>query len=224
MFSNDPDWPELRLLLTATVKAVLDITPADYAYMRISEGQKWTHTFKLVSVENRPFEIKKIVIPRGKFSVTQQRIEGKGGGYEVTVVASGSMPAGPVNEKIEINTDLPGALKAEIKIFGKVDGPLAYYPERLSFYPNQNVMNGQYSVVVNMATSKKGLNVRKVDGLPPQIQWTLIPVTEGRNYVMVFVWKGEKIDKQLHGEAVIVTDNENMPKISIPYDVYPDKY
>ena len=224
VFSNDPQWPELRLLLTARVKAVLDITPADYAYLRISEGQTWRHTFKIMARENRPFRIKKIVIPDGKFSVTQERIEGRKPGYELTVSASGDIPPGPVRAAIQIHTDLPGAGKVELRIFGKVEGPIAYYPERLSFYPNQGVMDGQFSVVVNMATSQKALTVRAVEKLPPQMQWSLIPVTEGRNYVMVFVWTGGKIDKRIHGEAVITTDHEDMPAITIPYDVYPGKY
>ena len=224
VFSNDPGWPELRLLLTASIKAVLDITPADYAYLRISEGQAWDHTFTLVARDNRSFQIRKIVVPGGKFSVTQERIDGQRPGYELTVTASRDLPVGPVRAGIQIHTDVPGAGKVELRIFGKVVGPIAYFPERLSFYPNRGVMDGQFSVVVNMATSGQGLNIRQVDGLPPQIQWSLIPLKEGRNYVMVFVWSGEQIDKQIHGKAVITTDHETMPTITIPYDVYPGKY
>lgn len=224
--SNDPDWPELRLLLTATVKAVLDLVPAEYAYMRISANQHWNHTFDIISVEDRPFRITKIVVPDRKFSVTRNKINKKRKGkfgYEIFVSTIGKMPIGPVQEHIEIHTDLPEAEKMDIHIFGKVDGPIAYYPERLTFYSNHAVMDGQFSTTVNMATNGKTLSIRAIENLMPEIRWDVLPVEEGKRYVLVFIWTGKQNKKVLHGEALIITDNEVMPTIAIPYDVYPSK-
>lgn len=226
VFSNDPDWSELRLLLTATVKTIIDVTPAEYAYMRIGVNQQWNHTFKLISTENQSFQITKIVIPGGKFSVTQSKIQenrNRKFGYEITVSAIGKMPIGPVQERIEIHTDLPGASKVDIRIFGKVEGSISYYPERLTFYPNNNVMNGQFSATVDIATTGKELFIRKIENLAPGIKWDVIPVEDERRYVLVFVWMERQIKKRLYGEAVIITDDEAMPTITIPYEVYPSE-
>ncbi len=194
--------------------------------MRISKGQDWTHTFNLVSTGNRSFNITKVVIPDGKFSVTRQKIEpgrDRGFGYEIVVSKVGNMPAGPVREQIEIHTDLAEARRVELRIFGKVEGPISYYPERLSFYPNPDVMDGQFSATVNMATKEGPLHIGKVENLASGMKWAAIPAEKEKSYALVFIWTGREIKKRLHGEAVITTDNEDMPKITIPYNVFPNQ-
>lgn len=216
----------MRLLLTANIKTLLDVTPADYAHIRIKRGQRWDHTFNLISSRNRPFKITKVVIPDGKFSVTHGKIkqdQDQGFGYEIKVSLTGNIPIGPVREEIKIHTDLPGASTAEIRIFGKVEGPISYYPERLSFYPNPRVIDGQFSATVNLATSEKAFHIQKVENLAEGMKWAVIPVEKGRRYVLAFIWTGKEIKKRIYGEAVIFTDNDDMPEITIPYNVFPNK-
>ena len=214
------------MLLTANIKTLLDVTPADYAHILIKRGQHWDHTFNLISSRNRPFKITEVVIPGGQFSVSHGKIkqnEDQGFGYEIKVSLTGDIPVGTVREEIKIHTDLPGASTAEIRIFGKVEGPISYYPERLSFYPNPRVMDGQFSATVNLATSEKAFHVQKVDNLAKGMKWAVIPVKKEMSYVLVFVWTGKEIKKRIQGEAVITTDNDDMPEITIPYNVFPNK-
>ena len=225
--SNDPVWPELRLLLSARVKTILHVTPEEHALVHIHQGEPWSREFMIVSTDKTPFRIKGVKSSSRFFSVTHSPIEktgNEGGGYRLKLTASPDIPLGKVYETLKIQTDLPGTSPVQLTLFGKIEGNIAYFPDRLTFYSQPNISEGQVSNNVHFIQSNgSDLKLEEVRTNNKDIVWGIVPLEEGRSCVLALVWKGKDIEKPVSGHVFISTNDKKMPEIKIPYRVIPSR-
>ncbi len=225
VISNDPVWPELRLLLSARVKTILSVIPEENLLIHIQRGETWIQELKIISNDGKFFEIKGIESSSKFFTTTYKPInQGKNEspGYELKIKVAPNIPLGRVEDIITIETDVPNASNLKLFLFGKIEGNISYYPDELVFYSHKKVNNGQASNTVHfIQSSGKPLRLEQVNTNNKNIIWGIIPVEQNKSCVLALVWKGKNIDKQINGDLVIVTNDEGMPKISIPYRVIP---
>jgi hypothetical protein len=223
--SNDPDMPQLRLRLKFTVKTILQILPKDRVFINIKRGDAWAQEFKVTSTDGKPFRITSVNTSSKYMLANFKPIEGKPDeqmAYSVKVTASPDIPIGRFTGTVEIKTDLLEGHVEAIHIFGKIAGPISYYPERIGFNPNPRIAEGQVSRTIHFYKSEgKGFEIRAVETNHKDIIWKIIPVEQGRSYVLVLIWKGKDNKQQVNGELVVSTDNNDMPIITVPYVVFP---
>jgi hypothetical protein len=223
--SNDPDLPQLRLRLKFTVKTILRILPKERVFINIKKGDAWAQEFKVTSTEGKPFRITGVKSSSRYLLADFKAIETKPGeqtAYSVKVKASPDIPAGKLTATVEIKTDLLEGHAETIRLFGKIEGPIRYYPERIGFNPNPRIAGGQVSRTVHLYKSEgKGLEIRNVETNHKDIIWKIVPVEEGKSYVLVLIWKGKDSQHQVKGELIVSTNNNDMPIIKIPYMVFP---
>jgi hypothetical protein len=223
--SNDPDLPQMMLRLKFIVKTILRILPKDRIFINIKRGDAWAQEFKVTSAEGKPFKITSVQSSSKYILADFKAIEGKPDEqvtYSVKVTASPDIPIGRFTGTVEIKTDLLEGYTETIRILGKIEGPISYYPERIGFNPNPRIAEGQVSRTIHFYESEgKGFEIRVVETNHKDIIWNIIPVEQGRSYVLVLIWKGKDNEQQVNGELVVSTNNNDMPIITIPYMVFP---
>ena len=223
--SNDPGWPAMNLQLTFTVKTMLQISPKSRIFIPIKRGEPWAQEFTVTSSEGKPFSIISIKSSSRSLSANFKPVEGKPDErmtYIVEVTASLDIPVGRFAETVEIKTDLSKRFTETIWIFGKVVGPISYYPEQISLRPNRRINEGQVSRTIHLIESEgQGFKIEGVMTNHKDIIFKIVPVEEGRSYVLVLIWTGRECTKQINGEVIISTNDNDMPRITIPYRVLP---
>jgi len=225
VISNDPDLPQLRLRLKFTVKIILRILPKDRIVINIKRGDAWAQEFKVTSTDGKPFKITSVKSSSKYMLADFKAVKGQPDEkmtYSVKVTASPDIPTGRFAGTIEIKTDLLEGYTETIRIFGKIEGPIRYYPERIGFNPNPRIAEGQVSRTIHLYKSEgKGFEIRTVETNHKDIIWKIIPVEQERSYVLVLIWKGQGNKRQVNGELVVSTNNNDMPIITIPYMIFP---
>jgi hypothetical protein len=223
--SNDPDLPQLRLRLKFIVKTILRILPKDRILINIKRGDAWAQELKITSTDGKPFRITSVKSSSKYILANFKAFEGKPDeqmAYSVKVTASPDIPIGRFKGTVEIKTDLLEGYTETIHIFGKIEGPISFYPERVGFNPNPRIAEGQVSRTIHLyRPDGEGFEIGDVETNHKDIIWKIVPVEQGRSYVLVLIWKGKGHRQQVNGEVIVSTNNKDMPAITIPYMVFP---
>jgi len=225
IISNDPERPELRLQVKFAVKTLLQISPKNRIFINIKRGDAWSQEFKVASTAGKPFKITGVKSSSKYLQADFKTDKKEPGGmmtYIVKVTALPDIPIGRFIGAVEIKTDLLDGYMETIRIFGKIEGPIRYFPERIGFNPNPRVAEGQVSRTIHLHTIEGNeFEIRTVETNNEDILWKIIPVEKGRSYVLVLIWKGKGNRRQLNDKLVVSTNNNDMPIITIPYMVFP---
>ncbi|MCK5322567.1 MAG: hypothetical protein KAJ45_00430 [Desulfobulbaceae bacterium] len=209
--------------MTATVKDLFKIEPADYFRIDIVKGDVWAEEVKFFSVTGKPFKITSIRTPNDHFSADFEPISGKSGdtpGYLIRLSMSSDIPYGRMSGKFRIFTDLSKVVQ-EVRISGKIRGPITYSPERIPLFTDHARQGGRSSAKVNL-TLIKGMRfeITGVKATHSSIESEVTTVEEGRKYTVTLIWSGkEKVTGRMKGVLTISTNHKDMPRISIPYIV-----
>ena len=224
IISNDPERPKLKLKLTATIKSLFKIEPADYFRVNIIKGDDWSKEIKLFSVSGKPFNITSIRTPNNHFSTDFKPISGKNGdnpGYLVRLtLLSDNLPYGQLGGKFLIFTDLSKGVQ-EVRISGKIRGPITYFPERIPLFTDPGQQGGRTSAKVNLTLIRgESFEITGVKSTHNSIESKVTTVEKGGRYAVTVTWPGkEKVTRRMNGTLTISTNHKDMPQIAIPYIV-----
>lgn len=224
IISNDPERPKLKLKLTATIKSLFKIEPADYFRVNIIKGDDWSKEIKLFSVSGKPFNITSIRTPNNHFSTDFKPISGKNGdnpGYLIRLtLLSDNLPYGQLGGKFLIFTDLSKGVQ-EVRISGKIRGPITYFPERIPLFTDPGQQGGRTSAKVNLTLIRgKSFEITGVKSTHNSIESKVTTVEKGGRYAVTVTWPGkEKVTRRMNGTLTISTNHKDMPQIAIPYIV-----
>ncbi len=223
--TNDPNMPKVRLQLRALIKKSFNISPQDYVRFTIDRGEDWSKEFKISSPRKKEFKIVKVSSPSRAISATYTLLPDKdnpdaGNKYKLKVLISPEAPVGNVRGAIKIYTDIPGASPAMIHLSGRIEGSIHYQPEQLTFTPIIN--EGAISRTVNFHKAKgEGFRIEEVKTGSDDLKWKIIPVEEGKSYVLVAYWTRDDIKKMHRGVIHVLTDSKEENHLDIPYTVFP---
>jgi hypothetical protein len=223
--TNDPDKTNVNLQLKALIKKSFNISPQDYVRFTIDRGEAWSKEFKVSSPRQKEFKIVKVSSPSRAISATHTLLPDKdsadaGNVYNLKVLISPEAPVGNVKGAIKIYTDIPGASPAMIHLRGRIEGSIHYQPEQLTFTPIIN--EGAISRTVNFHKAKgKGFKIKEVKAGCDDLKLKIIPVEEGRSYVLVASWTRDDIKKMHRGVIYVLTDSKEENQLDIPYTVFP---
>ena len=225
VLSNDPQRPNLSIQLKAQVKKSIDISPKDFVRFRVEKGEAWSREFKISSLRKKDFQILDIGTPARTISATYNLVSNKdnpdkGNLYNLKVLVSPETPIGIVKGAVKIYTDIPGVSPVRINLRGKVEGPIHYQPEQLTFTPIIN--EGPVSRTVDICKVKgENFCIKDVKISNNDLKWQIIPVEEGKSYVLVVFWAKEEMKKIHRGVIHVFTDAREQGQLDIPYTIFP---
>lgn len=220
--SNDPDWPELRFQLKATVKPLFLVKPESRSLIHINKGEPWSKDFTVKSVDGVPFKITKTKSSTKYFRVTHDSVNlDKKNEYEISIKASTDIPAGRISETVDIFTDTQENLSVKIQLFGKVEGNISIHPKRVSFYPDPE--NPKKTVSRNILITKEKGEPLKFKGInipEKRMKYSVVEVEKGREYILVLIWPGTNSKRKITGNILLETNDIDMAEIKIPYQIF----
>lgn len=223
VISNDPKHPVVPLKLKAVVKQSFDITPKSYKKFTTKKGEAWTSEFKISSQRKKDFKIVSVGTSAKTIKATYKLLKDnprEGNLYSLMVTVSPEAPIGDLKGAVKISTDIPDAPPAVISLMGKIEGPIRYHPEELTFV--SFIPEAQISRIVDLFKADGGdFQIKEVKGDSGNIECKTIPMKNGRGHVLVAVWTGGKVEKILRGKLQVFTNDKEQSRIDIPYTVFP---
>ena len=225
VISNDPQKPNLSLQLKALVKKSIDISPEEYVRFTIEKGESWSSEFKIKSPKKNDFKILKVESPCKTINAAYNLLSKKddpekGNVYNLKLTVSPETPIGNVKEAVKVYTDISGVSMAKITLMGKVEGPIRYHPEGLTFIPV--IKEAQISRTVDFFKIKgEGFHIKKVKSDHNDLEWKIVPAKDGKGYVLLAIWSGKKTNKIIRGTLTVFTDDKGQPRIDIGYTIFP---
>jgi hypothetical protein len=149
VFSNDPQNPRLMLTLQGTVKALIEIQPANNIAFRGLADQLTEKTIDLVSTSQR-FAIQRVESNvDGKIRYQMDTVE-DGKHYRLKV--TNLIKQGNYNGIVKCYTDLPGKSEIAIRVSGYIEGEVSVKPLMVligKLSAQQPVRSGKVLVVSN---------------------------------------------------------------------------
>ena len=214
VISNDPETPQSRLFLKATVNAVVDILPdANFRFNKLKRES--TQVQRLLVTEQDGFEFK-VVKTEGSqpwikleaAPAPQENRQAKypNAQYEITATIGPEAPVGMVNETATIyttNTKLP-ALK--VKILGLVRPDVMASPPRLELGAVEAGPDFQRMLKVRDNTKSGTFELTGVSSTVPFITVVQEAVAKGEEYNLVLKFSQTPPKGDFNGKVVIRTN------------------
>jgi hypothetical protein len=135
--TNDPDRPEVPLVVAGRFKGPVGVVPSRLRLSRVAEGEPTVAEVRLYNYLDEPLELVgwELADPAGAehFEVTWERMPDEQarrdtearGGYRLRITIKPGMPPGAFRERIVLKTNAEAAPKVELPIEGLVAGDVS---------------------------------------------------------------------------------------------------
>lgn len=209
--SNDPARPQIHLLLTGEIVTEVGIEPRYVNFSQIHTSRVATQSVALVSL--RP-DVRIVAVTSDDPSFAAE-IAPDGRGLEIRTVPP--LKEGFARARIEVKTNHPDGLGADVNIIGVVAGDLTVVPRDLILRASQP------------ASRRVTLMVRPFEPFPfkvlsvevphPDVATSFAPLGNGAIAVTL---DGLPDDPALNGKAVVIrTDRASSAELRVPIRVLP---
>jgi hypothetical protein len=218
--TNDAKMANFQLTIKATVKAILNVEPAEYQQLGlVFKGQPMEKVFTLKSEDGSPFEITQINAddPALKYEV---KVAQDKKSAEFKVILTPDHPVGPISGRFTLSTTHPKAPSVVISVYGTIREPLTVYPTELVYsglsksfvneHPEDVSLNKTITVSFEQAAD---LEVKKVTCSLPFVEATSTAITPNQRYSIQVKIKPPVKEGDFNGTITIDT---NKKAITIP--------
>lgn len=223
--SNDPANPMVTLSIKGTVKQLIDILPAPYINIRVSQGQPVEGTVTLVNNDRTPLHILEVKSSNPEFATHLKTVE-KGQRYELQVKLNGAKTVGGrFNTQLTVTTNNKKQPQLNIPVIAVIAARVEAFPERLTFgrlhlaslkdNPQSNVLLTRTITVRSLVPEFK---VTHVESSLPFVQLQLVaPQRPGSPYnVRVALVKEKLRTGPFEGTITLRTNDREFSQLKIP--------
>jgi hypothetical protein len=223
VMTNDPDVPNMSLVVKALVRPYVEVLPRPLVRFNAVQGEEAEQKLTVVSAEGEDLAVTKVESPLsfletevrklGKDELIQGKPEPQ---FEVTLRLSGDAPPGPVSGRAMIHTSNSKAPKVPVRIFGVVRALLHVTPSQVQFgaveakdKPGRNV------IVVN---NRPGVQV-KVTGATIDDEVfaaEVYTIEDGKRYQVTVTVDPEAAAGSRSATMIIATDDSQFPQLKVP--------
>ncbi len=221
VFSNDPDNPQVNLVVKFDSRAFVEVFPKPLLSFNVLQGEPATDKVVVATADGSPLRI--TGADAGPFKVAYRELPEKeriatlkGQQWEVSVTVPADAPQGMLNQKITLKTSNPKASDVSISVSGIVRPIIQVVPGEVNFGTVQATAPVGRNVVLisNRPEAKLELTAVEVDN--KAFSTEVIPLTAGQRY-QVAVTLGAGAPKGSHRTTVrIATNDPTRPSIEVP--------
>jgi hypothetical protein len=225
VFSNDPDTPQVNLVIKADVRAPIDVLPRSLLQFNVLQGEGATDKVVLVGSDGLQYKITGDDTSGGPYKVSYRELEGKeripeqkGSQWEVTVNVPPDTQEGMLTQKIILKTTAEKAPTVELNVTGVVRPIVQVIPAVINFgtVPGDTVVGRNVILINNRQGSQLELTDVKVDSSSFSTQVT--PLQAGQRY-QVAVSMQPGITKGAHKAMLKISTNDPTHKlIEVPVE------
>ena len=221
--SNDPETPQIALMIKAIVKPYVEVIPQEFVRFSAIKGDSATADVILVSAEKdfqptpgdstQPY-VKAQVAPAEE----KEKIAGKTGSqYKVHITLEPGAPIGVLNAPVKIKTGVAKQPELELHVSGIVRDRLSVTPATIAF-GNFTLGKDVISRNVTFLNNKPAVAVKvlKAESTVPGLTAEVVPMTEGQNYTIVLKPKEGLKKGEFSGVVKIFTSDKEQPVKEVP--------
>lgn len=223
VFSNDPDNPQVNLIVKFDSRAFVEVFPKPLLSFNVLQGEPATDKVVVATADGSPLRITGADTGGGPFKVAYRELPDKervanlkGQQWEVSVTVPAEAPQGMLNQKITLKTSNPKAPEVSVSVSGIVRPIIQVVPGEVNFGTVQATAAVGRNVVLISNRQNAKLELTSVEVDNTAFSTEVIPLTAGQRY-QVAVTLGAGTAKGTHRTTVrIATNDPTRPSIEVP--------
>ncbi len=206
---NDPQTPQIQLVMQGNVRTLIDVLPANTLSFRGGRAEGLdSRTIDLVG-SAVPFHIRKIQSNlEGRVAHELETVED---GKKYRLKVSNLIQQGEYSGSLWLQTDLPQKPDVMIRITGAVEGEISVNPKTLfigKMSPQQPVRSGSVLVISNSGRPFKITNVNHDDKI---LAITQHPLADKNGYRLEITPKIENLPPGSRQQTVLTIETDLVP-------------
>lgn len=213
--SNDPQQPQVQLLLRGNVANLIELRPDRVIFNQMGPRDTVSQAVDIVATgPDTKFKIVSVASQTSNFTATADAIE-EGRQYRITVTTQGELPVGALYGTVRVVTDHPARQVIDIPVSTMVVGELVVAPTDivLARQPDQAVTR----FIVIRPGSVPQFTIDKIEPPTPDIKVQVYPFAENGFRIQL---DNIVATESLNGQAVrITTSAPAMKEILVPFRV-----
>lgn len=223
VYSNDPDNPQVNLVIKADVRAFVEALPRSLIRFNVLQGEAATEKVVLVPYEDSEFKVTGTEVSGGPYQVAYRELpekeripDRKGSQWEVSVTVPADAPEGMLNQKITVKTTAPKAPEVLLTVSGVVRPIVQVIPGEINFgtVPSDAPIGRNVIIINNRQGSELAISKAEVDS--DSFKTEVIPLQAGQRF-QIAVTMEPGIAKGTHKATLKVATNDPARKtIEIP--------
>jgi len=210
--SNDPEQPQLELLMTAHLVPLVKISPSTTAVLTVGETPV-THEFTLERNEGRPMKLVQVIANAPYLKAEATPLPG-GGRYKLTVTVSPDAPLGRSMAPVAVWTDLEKCPSLTLVV--TVDRGIISVPPMLFFGVVPHDLTTPRQAQVTILRNATPFHINSVTVHDPHLAAKLETVREGMEYRVNVTYAGGWDAGRQRQTLTVTTDDPKQPVIEIP--------
>ncbi|MGE5234731.1 MAG: DUF1573 domain-containing protein [Acidobacteriota bacterium] len=225
VFSNDPDNPQVNLVIKADVRAAIEVLPRSLLRFNVLQGEPATEKVVLVGSNGLQFKVTGVDTAGGPYKVTYRQLEGKelvpeqkGSQWEVTVNVPADAKEGMLNQKITVATDAAKAPTVDLNVSGVVRPIVQVIPGQINFgtVPGDAPVGRNVILINNRQGSQLELTDVKIDN--PNFTTEVLPLQAGQRYQVAVSMQPGLAKGVQKGTLKITTNDPSRKAIEVPVE------
>lgn len=229
LVSNDPEHQKLDFVIEGEAHPPIVTAPAESRldFQTVTSDSAVPHYIALASFDRPDTKVLSIKVNPELFRTEVQPMtaeECKGmkveKGNKIVVTANPGAPLGPFQEELVIETDHPKKPEVKFVLFGKVEGPIRFSPERVRlFVPAKTGGKETLTLWVRGQKETKFTVEKKPENLDIQIA-PMAAAGEAKQYSFtVTIPPGQPAGTHYDDTIILKTDHPNAAEVKIPVAV-----
>ncbi len=222
VLTNDPETPNLTLVVKAEVQPHVEVLPRPLVRFNAVQGDEATDKVTLVSSMGEGFSITGVESSVPYISATSRKL-GKdemlpnknAPQYEVSLAMAPDAPVGPVNATVMVHTDDPKAKEVPIRVFGVVRALVHVTPPEIQFGTvDAKLKPGRNVLVINNRPQPLNVTGATVDDATFATQ--INPLQEGQRYQVTVTIRPDAAPGTHSGTLTITTTDPRYSELTVP--------
>lgn len=216
IISNDPENPQFKIFIKATIKPVVDVLPDTNLRLiklkrdvgkvqRLIVTEEEGFEFKILKYESSKPYIKFESIPAPQDKINPQY---KNKQYEITVLVGPEAPVGMINERVNVFTNSKLVQKIELKILGLVRPEIMVTPPKLDMGNIEATSDFQRMIRVKDNSQSGKFEIVSVQSTLPFLTVSQEVIKPGEDYNLNLMFSKEPPKGNFEGKLILKTNSE----------------
>ena len=223
VFVNDPQQPQIPLVMTGVVKSPVDLVPMGAVLASIWKGDGAERTITIVNNRPRPLHIRGIET-EGQHFTARIQTEKSGEVYKLVVSIPRDLAPGHYTGSVYVNTDSTRYARIRVPINILVKSEIYTFPLGVNFRsislaqvdsdPSSLAYLAEWFLVKKRAGK---FRIRSITSDLPALDITRTPEGESNTFRVNVVLARDRLEPgRLDGKIRVLTDDPAVPEVTVP--------
>lgn len=216
LVTNDPENPQFKLFLKATIKAVVDVLPdANLRFVKLKRETGKVQRLMVTEEEGIDFKILKYESSKPYIKLLYEQAppervnpQYKNKQYEITALIEPDAPVGVVNERVYVFTNSKLIPKIELKIMGLVRPEILVTPHKLEMGTIDFSPDFKRMVRIKDNSGRQNFEILSVQSTLSFITVSQEVIKPKEDYNLTIIFGQEPPKGPFDGKIIIKTNSE----------------